>query len=208
MKNAGKHSDDLKQLFKRLMREGKPDGRQTLEPLDALVRGAMTYDVSDNRAEDAVKAIGKEFVDLNELRVATDLEVHEMLGVRYPAIEERVAMITQCLNDIFEREHTMSLDRLKTVSKRDARQFLRELPGMQPFVEAYVMLMAFEGTAFPIDQEMLSYLIEEEILDEGTTIPEAQKFVEHHVKGEDIFDFYIVLRKAALSDGPRKKARS
>jgi endonuclease III len=207
MKNAGKHSDDLKQLFKRLMREGKPDGRQTLEPLDALVRGAMTYDVSDNRAEDAVKAIGKEFVDLNELRVATDLEVHEMLGVRYPAIEERVAMITQCLNDIFEREHTMSLDRLKTISKRDARQFLRELPGMQPFVEAFVMLMAFDGAAFPIDQEMLAYLIEEEILDEGTTLPEAQKFVEHHVKSEELFDFYAVLRKAALSDGSRKKAK-
>jgi endonuclease III len=208
MKNAGKHSDDLKQQLKRLLREGKPEPKQVLEPLDALVRGAMTYDVSDNRADDAVKAIGKEFVDLNELRVATDLEIHEMLGVRYPAIEERVAMITQCLNDIFEREHTMSLNRLKTLSKRDARQFLRELPGMQPFVEAYVMLMAFDGSAFPIDQEMLSYLIEEEILDEGTTIAEAQKFIEHHVKSEDIFESYIVLRKAALSDGPRKKARS
>jgi hypothetical protein len=207
MKNAGKHSDDLKQLFKRLMRDGKPDARQTLEPLDALVRGAMTYDVTDHRAEDAMKMIGKEFVDLNELRVATDLEIHEMLGVRYPAIEERVAMITQCLNDIFEREHTMSLDRLKTVSKRDARQFLRELPGMQPFVEAYIMLMAFEGSAFPIDQEMLDYLIDEEILDEGTTIPEAQKFVEHHLKAEELYDCYVLLRKAAQSDGPRKKAR-
>jgi endonuclease III len=194
-------------MFKRLLREGKPEPKQTQEPLDALVRGAMTYDVSDNRAEDAIKAISKEFVDLNELRVATDLEIHELLGVRYPAIEERVAMITQCLNDIFEREHTMSLDRLKTISKRDARQFLRELPGMQPFVEAFVMLMAFDGAAFPIDQEMLAYLIEEEILDEGTTLPEAQKFVEHHVKSEELFDFYAVLRKAALSDGSRKKAK-
>jgi endonuclease III len=208
MKNAGKHSDELKSLFKRLLREGKPEPRQTLEPLDALVRGAMGYDVSDNRAEEAVKAIGKEFVDLNELRAATDLEVQELLGVRYPAIEERVPMITQCLNDIFEREHTMSLDRLKTVSKRDARQFLRELPGMQPFVEAFIMLMAFDGSAFPMDQEMLDYLRDEEILDEQTTIVEAQKFVENHVKGEELYDFYVVLRKAALSGGPRKKARS
>ena len=34
--------------------------------------------------------------------------------MRYPAIEQRVAMITRSLNDIFEREHTLSLDRLKT----------------------------------------------------------------------------------------------
>jgi endonuclease III len=207
MKNAGKHSDELKQLHKRLMRDGKPDARQPIEPLDAFVRGAMSYDVTDNRADDAIKAIGKEFVDLNELRVATDLEIQELLGVRYPAIEERVAMITQCLNDIFEREHTMSLDRLKTVSKRDARQFLRELPGMHPFVEAYVMVMAFEGNAFPIDQEMLTYLKEEEILDEETTLLDAQKFVENHIKGDDIYDFYVLLRRA-VTNGSRKKAKS
>ena len=42
----------------------------------------------------------------------------------------------------------------------------------------------------------------------GTTLPEAQKFVENQIKGEDLFDFYAVLRKAALSDGSRKRARS
>jgi endonuclease III len=208
MKNAGKHSDDLKQLFKRLFRDGKPEPRQTLEPLDALVRGAMSYDVTDSRAADAMKAISKEFVDLNELRVATDLEVHEMLGVRYPAIEERVAMITQCLNAIFEREQTMSLDRLKAVSKRETRQLLRELPGIHPFVEAYIMLFAFEGNAFPLDEEMLQYLRDHEIVDEATPLPEAQRFLENHVKGDDIYDYYMVLRKAAQSDGVKKKARS
>jgi endonuclease III len=208
MKNAGKHSDELKQLFKRLFRDGKPEPRQTLEPLDALVRGAMSYDVTDSRAADAMKAISKEFVDLNELRVATDLEVHEMLGVRYPAIEERVAMITQCLNAIFEREQTMSLDRLKAVSKRETRQLLRELPGIHPFVEAYIMLFAFEGNAFPLDEEMLQYLRDHEIVDEATPLPEAQRFLENHVKGDDIYDYYMVLRKAAQSDGAKKKARS
>jgi endonuclease III len=207
MKNSAKYAEGLKQLHKRLLRDGKPEPRQPIEPLDALVRAAMTYDVSDNRAEDAAKAIGREFVDLNELRVATDLEIQEMLGVRYPAIEERVAMITQSLNSIFEREQTMSLDRLKTISKRDARQFLRELPGMQPFVEAFIMLMAFEGNAFPIDQEMLAYLREQEVFDEETSIQDAQKFVENHVKGEEIYDFYVLLRKAALADGSRKKAK-
>ena len=107
MKNAAKYAEGLKQLHKRLLRDGKPNPRQAIEPLDALVRAAMTYDVSDNRAEDAARAIGREFVDLNELRVATDLEIQEMLGVRYPAIEQRVAMITQSLNDIFEREGFM-----------------------------------------------------------------------------------------------------
>jgi endonuclease III len=204
MKNATKHADDLRTLFRRLQKEYKPEPRQVIDALDALVRGAMSYDVTDARAEDAMKMIGREFVDLNELRVATDLEIQEMLGVKYPAIEERVAMITQSLNSIFEREHTLSLDRLKSVSKRDARQFLRDLPNMNPFVEAYVMLYAFEGHAVPIDNEILQYLVSAEIIDEGMPLEEAQRFVEHHLKAEEVHDFYQVSRRAAHADGKKK----
>src|SRR5947209_4217852 len=166
MKNATKHAEEFRSLFKRLLREEKPAPLTPLEPLPALVRGAMSFDVPDNKAEDAMKAINREFVDLNELRVATDLEIQELLGQRYPEIERRVAMITQSLNNIFEREHTLSLDRLKTISKKDARQFLRELPDIHPFVEAYVMLFSFEGHALPMDEEMLAVLRDEEVFEE------------------------------------------
>src|SRR5947209_1318558 len=160
MKNASKHADELKSLCKRLVKEYKPEPRQPMDGLKALVRGAMSFDVADSRADEAMKYIEREFVDLNELRVATELEVQEMLGQRYPAIERRVAMITAALNNIFEREHTLSLDRLKMLPKKEARQFLRELPGIHPFVEAYVLLYAFEGHAVPLDLEMLAILQE------------------------------------------------
>ncbi|HVT87397.1 MAG TPA: hypothetical protein VHD56_00980, partial [Tepidisphaeraceae bacterium] len=182
--------------------------RQAMEPLDALVRAAMSYGVSDAKADEAMRAIGKEFGDLNELRVATDLEIQELLGARYPDIERRVAMITQSLNNIFEREHTLSLERLKTISKRDVRGFLRELPDIHPFVEAYVMVRAFEGSAFPIDAETLEYLIEEEIvIDEKATLADAQKFVEHHVKAEDLYGFFLATRATVFEDSRRKKKK-
>src|SRR5919112_3511847 len=163
MKNATKHADELKSLTKRLLKEHKPEPRQAQEPLKALVRAAMSFDMPDAKADEAMRLIDREFVDLNELRVATDLEIQELLGVRYPAIEKRVAMITQALNNIFEREHTMSLERLNTISKRDARQFLRELPEIHPFVEAYVMLFAFDGHTMPVDGEILAYLTDKGI---------------------------------------------
>ena len=53
-----------------------------------------------------MQAIEQEFVDLNELRVATDLEIQELLGARYPQIEERVAMITAVAQQhLRERAH-------------------------------------------------------------------------------------------------------
>lgn len=209
MKSATKHAEELRSLFKRLLKETKPTPREAQEPLKALVRGAMSYDVPDDRADDAMKAINKEFVDLNELRVATDLEIQELLGTRYPQIEKRVAMITLSLNAIFEREHTLNLNRLTEISKRDARQFLRELPEMHPFVEAYVMLYAFDGHTIPLDEQMLEYLRGEEIVESQTSLEEAQKFLEHHIKAEECHDFYRAFRAAAQSsagkDAKKKK---
>jgi endonuclease III len=204
LKNATKHADELRSLYKRLLKQFQPEPRQPQDPLKALVRGAMSYDVPDAKAEEAMRMIDKEFVDLNELRVATDLEIQELLGTRYPGIERRVAMITQSLNNIFEREHTLSLDRLKTISRRDARQFLRELPEIHPFVEAYVMLFAFDGHAVPLDDTTVAFLRDQEIIEDGASLDDAQRFVEHQVKAEECYDLYVVLRKAN-SDEKRKR---
>ena len=205
MKNATKFADTLKSVFKRTLRDNKPPERQPQDALKALVRGAMSYDVPDAKADDAMKVIDREFVDLNELRVATELEVQELLGQRYPKIEERVTMITQALNNIFEREHTLSLERLKTISRRDARQFLRELPEIHPFVEGYVMLYAFEGHTFPIDESMLELLRDEEVVEETTTLEDAQKFVEHHLKDHECYEFFAALRQVAYDERKGKK---
>jgi len=208
MKNATKHAEELKSLCRKLIREHKPPSEKpNIEPLWALVRGAMCYDVPDSRVDEAIKVIQREFVDLNELRVATELEVQDLLGQRYPQIEDRVKLITAALNAIFEKEHTLSLDRLKTVSRRDAREFLRGLPEMKPFVEAYVMLMAFDGHACPIDNLMLAGLTDEEILEEETNAEDAQKFVEHHLKAEEMYPFFLSLRSSVVDGKARKKGK-
>src|SRR3954467_1206742 len=203
MKSATKHAEELRSLMKRLLKEHKPAPRERQEPLKALVRAAMSYDMPDSRAEEAMKAIDKEFVDLNELRVATDLEIQELLGNRYPQIERRGAVITLSLNAIFEKEHTLNLDRLATISKRDARQFLRDLPEVHPFVEAYVMLFSFDGHAFPIDDEVAGYLKEQGIIEDGASLDEAQRFVEYHLKAEECYDFFVASRKVVSDDGSR-----
>jgi endonuclease III len=208
MKHSGKHADTLKSVLKKLRKTESPP-RQPRESLRALVQAAMSYDMPDSRVEEAMRVIDEEFVDLNELRVATELEAQELLGNKYPDIEKRVTMITKALNNIFEREHTLSLERLATISKRDARQFLRALPDIHPFVEAYVMLMSFDGHAVPLDETMLAYLRDQEAVEEGIPLEESQRFIEHHLKAEDCYDFYCLVRTASHehSEAKKKKAK-
>jgi len=207
MKNAGKHAEELRSVFKKLQKDHDVPDYKPVDPLRALVLGSMSYDVSDTRANEAIKAIEQEFVDLNELRVATELEVQELLGAKYPEIEKRVEMITQALNRIFEREHTLSLERLRTISRRDARQFLRELPALHPFVEAFVMLMSFEGHAIPVDDTMLGWLRDKEIAGEDATLDEVQRFLEHQLKAEECFSFFTLARRASQHSGSDGEAR-
>ena len=91
--------------------------------------------------------------------------------------------------------------------RRDARQFLRELPDIHPFVEAYVMLHAFEGAAFPVDTEILAYLKEEDVLEEEATLEDAQKFVEHNIKADELYDFFATIRSAVFEESRRKKKK-
>lgn len=207
MKNATQHADALKSVQRKLVKEYKPEPRQPIDPVQALVRGILSFDVPDAKVEEAMKVIAKEYVDLNELRVATELEVQELLGTRYPRVEDRAAMIAVALNSIFERENTMHLQRLRELNKREARAFVRDTPSVHPFVEAYVMQYGFESPAFPIDDTILEYLVEEDAMEKGTSLEDAQKFVENHVKGDDLHDLFASLRVAVFEDGKGKKKR-
>lgn len=209
MKNAAKNAEAIRSLLRSFQAEERhapPPEKQ--DSLRALVRGAMTWGVSDARVDEVMRHMDREFVNVNELRVATELEIQEMLGSRYPDIQKRVQMITRALNAIFAREHTLSLDRLRGLNRRDARQFLRELPDMNPFVEAYVMLFGFDAPAVPLDEEMLAALREKGLFDASTKVEEAQRFIENVLKDEECLPFYRGLRRMVHGGRRQRRARA
>jgi endonuclease III len=201
MKNATKHADNVRSLVKKLLKEGKPDPKQVVDPVRALVSGILTFDTTDNRCADAWKVIDREFVDINELRVATELEVIDLIGAKYPQIEQRAVMFREALNAIFEKEHTLSLERLKTLGRKEARQVLRELPEVTPYVEGYTTLYGLDEAAIPVDKTILDFLIENDCLEPDTSLEDAQKFLESQFKVDEMYDAFFVIRRSALKRG-------
>ena len=69
------------------------------------------------------------------------------------------------------------------------------------------MLTSFEGHAVPVDDEILNYLREHGIVEEGTSLDDLQKFLEHAVKADECHDLFVSLRRAAHADegGKAKK---
>jgi endonuclease III len=194
MKNA-KQSENLKGFVKKALKDAKKTEVAPLDPLRALVRGILSADVSDARADEAMAVIDREFAGLNELRVATELELQDMFGVKYPDIERRAIRMIAILNAIFEKEHTLNLERLKTLGKKEARQFLRELPEMTPFIEAYTMMFGYESPAVPVDDELLEALKEADAVDTAATHEDAQRSLENHLKTDEMADFHYGIRR-------------
>lgn len=202
MKNASKHADELKSLLKKIAKD-RPE-RPALDPLVAIVRGTLAEDAGDEHVDAAMTRIETEFVDLNELRVATELEVAALIGEEHPGIDEKTTVLRAVLHDIFENEQVLKLDRVKELKKAEIRTFLKELELVTPFVEAYTALHAFDTPAFPIDQATLDYLIDEEILEPETGIEEAQTFLENNIKADDMYGSYLALREKARAHENKK----
>lgn len=218
MKGAGKYAEELKALVKKFAKEGKNHPMQKQEPLRTMVRAIFSFDTTDARADEALAVVDREFVDINELRVATELEVEDLIGPKYPQIGKRAGMTNSILNGIFDREGVLSLDRVSTLKKAEVRQFLKELPGMTPYVEGSVCLLSLDISAMPVDDMMLSALKQAGAVDNAATLEEAQKFVEGHVKPEELYELYAGFRRQAKenfappaapapADEPKKKKK-
>ncbi|MFT3785363.1 MAG: hypothetical protein QM770_04245 [Tepidisphaeraceae bacterium] len=198
MKNAGKHADALKALYKKLSREGKVPEKPKLDPIKAIVYASLLTGTSHKRVDEAMKKIEAEFVDFNELRVATELEVIDLLGEDHPGIEDKAAVLRNVLHGIFDRENSYKLDKLAELKKTELREYIRGLPMITPFVEAFVTMVSFDHSAVPIDDEMLGYLVDEEAIDPDATLEEAQAFLEQNIKGDDCWPFFSVVHTDAL----------
>jgi endonuclease III len=190
-----KNTENLKSFVRRALKESKKAEVQQITPLRAIVRAILSAEVGDAKADDALKVIDREFVDLNELRVATELEIQDMLGVRYPGIEHRAVQIVAILNGIFDREGTLSLDRIRTLGKKESRQFLRELPEMTAYIDAYIMLHAFDTPAVPVDEALMKALRDADAVEATTSADDAQSALEGLLKVDEMVDFHVGARK-------------
>ena len=197
MKNIVKHVDKLKALQKRLLKDHPPADFAQLDPLPALVRGILSFDASEAKVESALKSLDKEFVDLNELRVATELELISVIGPRYPHVQRRAAMLRDSLNGIFALHDTLNLESLKPMNRRETIEAVAKIAGLTPYVEAFVMLAGFEAPAVPTDEAMLAVLRDAGAVEPDATAEEAQRFLQDKLKADEMVPLFTALRERA-----------
>lgn len=169
----------------------------------SFVFAFMAWEASIARAVVATKRIHQAVVDYNELRVCLNDELVSMIGDRYPRALERATRLRSALNDLYRREHSVSLKRLIDMPKREARQFLDSLDGTPAFISGRMLLLNLGGHAFPLDSRLHQALVTE-----GAAPPdmdEAAAWLERTFRVGEAAPAYGLL-EAWMNDRPSPKA--
>ncbi|MBS0188265.1 MAG: hypothetical protein JSS51_09360 [Planctomycetes bacterium] len=217
-------SQDPAKLLQALLKKlSNRYGEQQAEPLGAgvdegvdpllhlFVYSFLLWDASTGQARAALKRIRETFVDYNELRIAFADEIAAAFGERYPRGYERALRLRSSLHDIFRREHSLSLQRLSELSKREARAYLDSIEGAPAYVAARTMLLGLGGHAIPVDQRIADLLASEAVLgDDVTDADSAASWLERQIRAGEATTVALVLQSWSDDQGaaPRRDRRA
>ena len=195
MKNSKEYSKNIQNLYRTLKHKHSKIQEVNYEVVtDAVVYSIISENMSEKAAESAIKRFTEYFVDLNDLRVSRVEEIVEVLGENTPATREIASRIIRVLQAIFNDYHKVSLEPLKKLGKRPARQVLEKIDGTSNFIVDYCMLTSLRGHAIPLTNKMIKYLKANDLVDNDADEQQISGFLAKQISAKNGYEFYVLLR--------------
>jgi len=209
MKNSSEYSKKLRRLYNSLKRKYPKIQPVTHDDLvEALIYSIVSENLTARAAQTAMKRLAENFVDFNDLRVSRSEEIIETLGEDTPETKQIASSLTRALAAVFNRYNTLSLEALKNIGKRPAKQALGQMDGTSRFVVNYCVLTALHGHAIPLTSGMLEYLRDNELVHPDANEQEIEGFLTRQIPARNGYEFYRLLRiQSELRKGRRKTTR-
>jgi len=200
MKNSQEYSKKVSNLF-RLLKSAQANVKEvTYDGVsDALVYAIISENMSKSAVDAAIKRFDEYFVDLNDLRVSRIEEIIEVLGEDTPATRDTASRLIRVLRVIFNEYNNVSLEALRKVGKRPAKQALEKIDGTSRFVVNYCMLTSLQGHAIPLTRQMIEYLRNNELVHPDADEQEIGGFLTKRISAANAYEFYVLLRRESES---------
>jgi endonuclease III len=127
--------------------------------IEGLVYQILELATPERSAREALKRIKDEYVDWNDMRVATVREIQDILGPRYPRCREKAEDLSSLLADLYTAFRRMDLHEM--VRTPEGIETLRALPETtlirEDMVERALLEICHVHT-FPCDEEQFRLL--------------------------------------------------
>lgn len=216
MKDGTLYAGKLKKAFSK-QRQATPAGEipEADDPVRRLAIAILGEDSGESNAAAALDRMLSNMVDWNEIRVSTPDQLNRAMGEKLSDGAEKAKRLSRALHGIYMHEHKISLERLRNLGRREARDYLEALEGANDYSAASVMLWSFGGHAIPINDAFHRTLRDAGLVHEGATRVEVQAFLERNVPAAQAKEFCLVMqnftapkRAAGAAKPARKKEKA
>lgn len=195
MKNSKEYAGKIQKLYRSLVRKYPKAKKVTHEQVEhAIVYAIIAENFSESTTESVMNKLGDYFVDLNDLRVSRVEEIAEILGENTPISRSTAARINKVLNGIFNSYHKVSLEPLKKMGKRPAKQVLEKIDGIDRYIVDYCMVTSLGGHAIPLTNGMIEYLKNNDLVRPEADEQDIGGFLAKQIPAKNGYEFYELLR--------------
>ncbi len=210
MKNGTMYATKLKKAYGKI-RHGmaKPEIPEPDDPIQRMAIAFLGLSGGDEEGKRLVDLLMSGMVDWNEVRVSRPFELCRAIGDNSALMLKRCQQLVSALNAIYQLEHRPSLERLKGLGRREAKQYLDKLAGVDDYVSASVNLWSLGGHSIPIHDALLEVLRANDWVEPSATRAEVQAFLERNISAVEAKEFCLVMNAYAEQSGSgRGKGRS
>ena len=209
MKNSKDYSKKIQKLYRTLTRKYPKVQKVSHDKvIDAVVYAVISAEMSEKSTDSVVRKFTDYFVDWNDLRVSRTEEIIEVIGKDSSIAADVASRLTTVLNNIFNVFHQVSLEVLKKMGKRPARQALEKIEGISRFAVDYCMLTSLGGHAIPLTDNMIQYLKNNELVNPDADEQQVGGFLAKQISAKNGYDFYALLRQESESSKIKKKTKT
>lgn len=149
-------------------------------------------------ADEGLAKLEQQYFDWNEVRVTTIAEIAEVLS-NLPQPMMAATRLKRCLQSAFEAFYAFDLEELKKENLGKAVEQLEALPGMTPFVCAYVTQQGLGGHSIPVDNGGLRLMYACGIIDAAEMATRRVPGLERAIPKSKGADFGSLLQQASVT---------
>jgi endonuclease III len=209
MKNSKEYSKKIRELYRSLKAKHPKVKKVTYdEPADALVHAIIGDNMTGPATESAIKRLADYFIDLNDLRVSQEEEISEVLGEDTPRTKDIASNLIKALKVVFDEYNSVSLESLKKIGKRPARQVLEKMDGISRYAVNYCMLASLQSHAIPLTKRMIEYLRNNQLVEPDADEQQIEGFLAKQISADNAYEFYVLLRRQSESRKTKRKKKT
>jgi endonuclease-3 len=199
----------IERILKLLSAEyGEKRWRAGRSPVAVLVQTILSQNTSDRNSERAFKQLLASFASWEEIADAGVGQIREVIKAGgLGTVKARY--IKQALEEIRQRQGGFELDFLGKLPVDEARDWLRQLPGVGMKTASVVLLFSLGIPALPVDTHVFRVTRRLGLITSKVSVEQAHRLLERLIRPQDVYEFHVLLiehgRRTCKAQRPRCK---